>query len=141
MPGSSRLYHCCRCQAQVIICSRCDRGQRYCAGSCSHEARSASLKRASKNYQSSRSGRFNNAARQRRYRARQKQKVTHQGSPVLRTRDLLKNKATRSASHPKQGQSCTTIRCHHCGVVCGPFLRHDFLHRGRFERSFRRQSG
>jgi len=141
MPGTSRLYHCCRCQAQVIICSHCDRGQRYCTAGCAADARSASLQRAGKKYQSTRAGRFNNAARQRHYRARQKQKVTHQGSPVLRIRDLLKNKATRPECRPKQGQSGTTIRCHHCGRVCGPFLRHDFLHRGRFERSFRRPSG
>jgi len=32
MSLSARLYHCQRCHTQVIICSRCDRGQRYCPG-------------------------------------------------------------------------------------------------------------
>ncbi len=80
MPASSRLYFCSRCHTQVIICSRCDRGQRYCPGECRHEARSESGKRATKKYQSTRTGRFNNAARQQRFRERHSQKVTHQGS-------------------------------------------------------------
>ena len=84
MQNSSRLYHCCRCHAQVIICSHCDRGQRYCTGGCSADARASSLKRASKKYLSTRAGRFNNAARQARFRERKKQKVTHHGSsPVV----------------------------------------------------------
>lgn len=51
MQISSRLYHCCRCHAQVIVCSVCDHGQRYCPGECRHQARSESLKRAGKKYQ------------------------------------------------------------------------------------------
>lgn len=92
MQDTGRLYFCQRCSTQVIICSRCDHGQRYCASACAQNARLASLKRAAKKYQSSRAGRFNNAARQRRFRQRHPQKVTHHGSltPVLRA--LLKSK-------------------------------------------------
>jgi hypothetical protein len=35
-------------------------------------------------------------------------------------------------------KSGTTLRCHHCGVVCGPFLRSDFLHSSQFGRGLRR---
>jgi hypothetical protein len=31
-----------------------------------------------------------------------------------------------------------TLRCHHCGAVCEPFLRQNFLHSSRFKPSFRR---
>ena len=138
MQASSRLYHCCRCHAQVIICSHCDRGQRYCPGECRHQARSESLKRAGKKYQSTRSGRFKNAARQHRFRQRNKQKVTHHGSAQKRLHDLLKTRLTEINKTQKRSLPDTAIHCHHCGGVCEPFLRLDFLHSSRFQPSLRR---
>ena len=138
MQTSSRLYQCARCHAQVIVCPRCDRGQRYCAGSCARDARSDSLKRAGKKYQSSRPGRFNNAARQQRFRAQKKQIVTHQGSTQKRLRDLLAIQLTRPDKTQKPGLPGAPLQCHHCGEACDPFLRHDFLQSHRFKRSFRR---
>ncbi len=138
MQATSRLYQCTRCHAQVIICSRCDRGQRYCNDSCARDARTDSLKRACKKYLSGRAGRFNNAARQQRFRQRKRQKVTHQGSAPKRLHDLLAirliqlNKANRP-SFPGTG-----VYCHHCGAVCEPFLRHAFLHSSRYRQGFRR---
>ena len=138
MQASSRLYQCTRCHAQVIICSRCDRGQRYCNGGCAQTARADSLKRAGKKYQSGRSGRFNNATRQKHYREQKQQKVTHQGSTPKRLHDLLLirliqlNKVNRP-SFPGVG-----VYCHHCGAVCKPFLRHDFLHSSRYQQILRR---
>lgn len=140
MQSSARLYSCCRCQAQVIICSRCDRGHRYCAGECAADARSASLKRASKKYQSTRAGRFNNAARQQRYRQRLQQIVTHQGSLPARLHDVLKTRFDWLNTAKKQEQICTDVSCHHCGAVCGPFLRQEFLHQCRFSGSFRQKA-
>jgi hypothetical protein len=75
-----RSYQCARCLCPVVICSRCDRGNRYCPGGCAKQARRDSLRRAAARYQRTRQGRFSHAARQQRYRARQRQKVTHQGS-------------------------------------------------------------
>ena len=138
MPTSSRLYFCCRCHVQVIICSHCDRGQRYCPGECRHEARSESLKRAAEKYQSTHSGRFNNAARQHHFRQRKQQKVTHHGSAQKRLHDLLKTRLTETKKTQTLSLSCTVLRCHHCGGVCEPFLRQDFLHSSRFKRTFRR---
>ena len=37
--GPARLFLCARCQAQVLVCSCCDRGQIYCASGCAREAR------------------------------------------------------------------------------------------------------
>ena len=52
-----RLFLCARGQRQVLICSRCDRGQRYCGAHCSGLARSESLRAAGCRYQQSRRGR------------------------------------------------------------------------------------
>ena len=127
MQTSSRLYQCLHCHVQVIICHRCDHGQRYCATGCSKKARIASQKRARNKYQATRAGRFNNAARQQRFRARQKQKVTHHGSLQIPRHDVL-SKQLISPKNPRAHPEQTTIMCcHHCGEVCSPFLRHDFL--------------
>ena len=138
MPLSSRLYFCSRCHVLVIICSHCDRGQRYCTGECRHQARAESAQRASRKYQSTRAGRFNNAARQQRFRDRRSQKVTHQGSPSKQTHDLLKIRITETKKIPKPSFSGSAIHCHYCGAECDPFLRLDFLHSSRIKRPFRR---
>ena len=138
MPASSRLYHCGRCQAQVIVCSGCDRGQRYCAKGCADKARDSSLKRAAKRYRLSRRGRFNNADRQQRFRDREKQKVTHQGSLQLKPRDVLSNilKLTNNAAN--QTPTINRMCCHHCGRPIEPWLRFGFLQQSHFKRPFRR---
>lgn len=139
MQSSARLYSCCRCQAQVIICSECDRGHRYCTGQCATDARLDSLKRASDKYRSTRAGRINNAARQKRYRQRQKQIVTHQGSLPARLHDVLKTRCDGFEKTQKYDHNGTVLFCHHCGAVGEPFLRQDFLPQSRFSGLFRRQ--
>ncbi len=139
MQTSGRLYQCARCHAQAIICSRCDRGHRYCSIECSGLARAESCQRSAKKYQGTWAGRINNAARQQRFRTRMNQKVTHQGSAPKRLRDLLEirliqlKKASR-LTFPEAG-----VHCQRCGAVCEPYLRHDFLHRSRYQRTLRRQ--
>ena len=76
---SYRLYNCRRCAVQVRICSRCDRGNIYCAGECAQIRRRESRRRASARYQRTRRGAHRHAARQRRWRIRRRQEVTHQG--------------------------------------------------------------
>lgn len=127
MQTSSRLYQCLRCHAPIVICHRCDRGQRYCTKGCSKKARAVSLKRASQKYQATRRGRFNNAARQQRFRARQKQKVTHQSSLKIPRYDVLITRKVRPKETLNRQKNTTTVYCHHCGECCNPFLRHDFL--------------
>jgi len=127
MQTSSRLYQCLRCHVPVVICHRCDHGQRYCINGCSKKARIASQKRASKKYQTTRAGRFNNAARQQRFRNRKKQKVTHHCSLQNPPHDVL-NKHTKHRKRPPiLPKQTKTIHCHHCGEICSPFLRHGFL--------------
>jgi hypothetical protein len=74
-----RLYTCRRCAVQVRICSRCDHGNIYCAGECARIRRQESRRRAAARYQRTRLGAHHHAARQMRWRIRQRQEVTHQG--------------------------------------------------------------
>ena len=129
MENTARLFTCARCQAQVLICSRCDRGNIYCGPACSKPARRASLKAAGRRYQRSRRGRLTHAERQRRYR-RHCHKVTHQGStPELPHASLSPESRTALGHSP----SDPAIRfqgpcCHFCGRPCSTFVRLDFLH-------------
>ena len=87
---TARLFYCALCDTQVIICSKCDRGNIYCGDECARLARLESSRAAGKRYQESYKGRLNHAARQQQYRQRQQKKmaeknikikkVTHQGS-------------------------------------------------------------
>lgn len=130
MEPPARHYLCARCRTSVLICSHCDRGQRYCAGACTKQARIQSLQESGQRYQTSRHGRLNHAARQRRYRARQI-KVTHHGSPLIPVTDLLPANPTLPT------QPChLPWHCHFCGQLQSQFIRHRFLQR-RIRRPLR----
>lgn len=58
---TGRLFLCARCQAQVLVCSHCDRGQRYCANGCANVTRLSRQREAGKRYQQSRIGRRKHA--------------------------------------------------------------------------------
>ena len=134
MSTSGRKYQCLSCHVLVIICHRCDHGHRYCTQGCSEQARKESTHRASKKYQATRRGRFNNAARQQRFRAKKKQKVTHHSSLKMTLHDVLRKQlspAKKAVIPPKYE---ITMYCHHCGEVCSPFLRDEFL-RYQFTKS------
>lgn len=131
MEPPGRHYLCARCRTAVLICSRCDRGQRYCAGGCAKLARTACVKAAGQRYQTSFRGRLTHAARQCRYRARQT-KVTHQGSPPQAPDDLLPAIPTLYV----QITSPLPWHCHFCGQLLAQFVRNDFLRR-RIRRPLR----
>jgi hypothetical protein len=92
MDQPARLYLCARCRVQVILCSRCDRGNRYCGMQCRHQARELARREAAQRYQRSWQGRIAHAQRSRRWRQRRAARdaacaagadahnVTHQGS-------------------------------------------------------------
>lgn len=90
MARSARLFLCARCRKQVLLCSHCDHGQRYCSRACSSASRRGQRRQSSQRYQRSARGRLKHAARsadwRRRCRARHPSgalgaanKVTHQG--------------------------------------------------------------
>lgn len=119
---SSRLYHCARCQCQVVICSDCDRGNIYCGTTCSQLARATNHRIANQLYQATLRGKQNNAARQRRYRERRKNNVTDQGSIDLPSNDSLPDKPGEG-----QAQQVGSMICHFCRAVVSPFLRHGYI--------------
>ena len=92
MDRPARLYLCARCRTQVILCSRCDRGNRYCGRQCRHQAREQARRETAQRYQRSWRGRVAHAQRSRRWRQRRAARdavgatgvdahnVTHQGS-------------------------------------------------------------
>ncbi len=132
MENAGRLFLCHCCRIQVVVCSRCDRGQIYCAGDCAEMARKASLREAGQRYQKSRRGRFKHAERTRRYRLRQ-QKVTHRGSMPPAQSDLLAANSAVGREAATAGSTATsqTVCCHFCGTRHSGLLRQDFLHRYR----------
>ena len=126
MKPTSRLFSCLLCFSQTVICSTCDRGQLYCSNACSAFARQQSCKRAGIRYQQTFKGKMNHALRQRRYRERLKQKVTHQGS-ITSTEDGLllpvENKPEQSIEKQYDGP----IKCSFCQNTVPLWLRSGFL--------------
>ena len=75
-----RIFACQRCHGEVVICRRCDRGNRYCPA-CAPRARAEKQRVAGALYQKTEAGRLNHKMRQEQYRARLAavEKVTHHG--------------------------------------------------------------
>lgn len=126
-----RLFNCQQCGRQRRICRRCDRGQRYCSTSCRQQARRRCVAQANARYQHSARGARVHAARQARWRARQKEKVTHHrlARPAMAEKvhavEFLvcrdEDRADRTHSRP---------RCDFCQRTLGVFTRLGALRRG-----------
>jgi len=129
MLPSARHYLCARCRCRVVICRHCDRGNAYCTGECAELARRESLRRAGARYRRTPRGQHHNAARQGRFRARKKEKVTHQGSlPILALVLLgLALNPRERVPEPERETTRTAIHCQVCHRECSPFLRNRFL--------------
>ena len=129
--ASGRLFLCAGCRLQVMICSCCDRGQIYCAEVCAQRVRRRSQQCAGQRYQNGQTGRRRHAARQGRYRARDK-KVTHHGSPRRPPDDLLTPSSSATASDANawtDRPSPLASHCHWCGRRCLDLVRQVFLRR------------
>jgi hypothetical protein len=136
---SYRLYNCGRCAEQVRICRGCDRGNQYCAGVCAGLRRRESLRRAGERYQRSYRGACAHAARQRAWRKRQTQEVTHQGSiptvvwvTVVSRSTQTTPQGTHAHNQPLPQPPAGVLelaalpvhaRCSVCGRVLSPFGR------------------
>jgi len=136
MVSTGRLSQCVRCFKQIIICSSCDRGQRYCSSDCSNTSRRSAQREAGHRYQQSRLGRIKPALRMRQYR-RRKQIVTHQGSQPSAQNGLLQANSVdveqiQAASH--QSVVAGKFQCHFCGCHCSELVRLDFIRRRRVSR-------
>jgi len=134
----------------VLLCSRCDRGQRYCGRACSRAARLESRRAAGRRYQSSRAGRLAHAARSRRWRQRRHDRarqecaahddaaldggvinfVTHQGSSTPALDAPLTPTAELAAAVPGALTSPSAVRCRRCAALLPPWFRQSFLRHG-----------
>lgn len=119
---SARLYQCVRCHCQCIICGDCDRGNIYCGSTCAAQSRTQNHRIANRIYQKTFRGSQKHADRQRRYKLRQKQKVTDQGSVFPSSHDLLLTIENDDKKTPLKG-----VICHFCGNKVSPYLRNDYL--------------
>jgi hypothetical protein len=141
-----RLFVCVSCRAQVLVCSHCDHGQIYCAGTCAQVARHNAQRAAGRRYQTSYRGRIKHAARNSRYRARQKI-VTHQGSPPRSQNDdvpLTANHraaASRDVVMQSQAPGPEYSCCHWCEHRWARAVRIGFLRRRRRGSSHGRNQG
>lgn len=155
----ARLFVCARCRAQVLLCSRCDRGQRYCGRACSRAARGDSRREAARRYQCSRAGRIAHAARSRRWRQRRRpcsptdcgdakpaldidNFVTHQGcptpgpdAPLASCEQVIESVAIDAAAHGAHAApNPMTARCRRCASALSPWTRRGFLRHARASR-------
>lgn len=121
MEPPARRYLCACCHTPVLLCSRCDHGNRYCKD-CAPVQRTCCVRAAGQRYQASRRGRHAHAQRQRRWRAKHS-KVTHQGSPPPELTALLPPEVTAIEVDAQQ----QPWQCHFCGLDCVEFVRIDFL--------------
>ena len=159
---TGRLFLCARCQAQVLVCSQCDRGHRYCANGCANITRRSRQREASNRYQQSRTGRHKHAARMHQWRQRRAASakiVTHHGSQITPADDVLAANESPTATSPdSQAPSpcspiapdsialCATTntrismpaplwRCHWCQSPCPALVRQGFLRHSRWVRN------
>lgn len=159
---TGRLFLCARCQAQVLVCSQCDRGQRYCAKGCANITRRSRQREAGARYQQSRIGRHKHASRMQRWRMRRAASakiVTHHRSQVTPADAVLAaNESPPAISPDSQAQSpCVPIapdsialsatantrismpallwRCHWCKSPCPALVRQGFLRHSKWVRN------
>lgn len=122
MDIAARQYLCVACRKRVVICTYCDRGNRYCSEGCAVRARKACLRAAAQRYQTSLRGRLKHAQRQRCYRARIANKVTHHGSPTPAV-SVEVTPEPMVAPMPSPDQVCCTCSRPVCTFVRLEFLR------------------
>ena len=159
---TGRLFLCARCQAQVLVCSQCDRGHRYCANGCANITRRSRQREASNRYQQSRTGRHKHAARMHQWRKRRAASVkivTHHGSQDTPADAVLQDNESPPAISPDSQalSTCSPIapdsialsttantrismpaplwRCHWCQSPCPALVRQGFLRHGRWVRN------
>jgi hypothetical protein len=138
----ARLFLCVGCRIQVVLCSHCDRGNRYCGRACWRQVHDVARREAASRYQRSRRGRLQHAERSRRWRQRvadhadAEHKVTHQGCPTEVAAAPLAactSDITSIATGPPTDApaSSAALRCYRCAVVQPDWLRQDFVRCGR----------
>lgn len=125
--NSPRLFNCRKCTKQVVICSHCDRGNIYCSKTCANQSRIQNHRRSNQLYQSTYRGKLLHASRQKNYRARQKEKVTDQGSTAISSNVLLPQTKNENIC-----PSNKIIFCDFCHTPVSHFFRNGYLNHSRY---------
>lgn len=136
-----RRFQCARCGNEVLICSHCDRGNRYCSV-CSPICRRESQREAGRRYQKTHGGAMNHARRQARYRASMKESDASgfTSSDPGATSEPMTTPADAPAatspsveeggeSVPRSRSAAGLPRCSFCGQTCAPVVRTDVIRR------------
>lgn len=136
--GAARLLMCARCGLQVLLCRRCDRGQRYCSQACSAASRRESQRAAAHRYQRTEGGRSAHAARTRRWRSARlgeqadDPRVTHQGGCDEPTgMDAAASAQTVQSAGLPTCRGWPDFRCVHCHSSLAPWVRQGPSRRAR----------
>ena len=157
MDRPARLFLCALCRVQVVLCSHCDRGDRYCSRACWRQVHDVARREAARRYQCSRRGRIAHAARSRRWRQRRAvgddgdgdgdggdhsgggaHNVTHQGchpgvdaAPLAAwTHDTASSSLVDIAAVPEPQQAtapATPWHCYRCAAPQPAWVRQGFL--------------
>lgn len=152
MDRPGRLFLCARCRDQVLVCSHCDRGQRYCSRAHSGMSRRERRREAAQRYQSSPDGQAKHAARTASWRHRRRslrrdspkssiEKVTHQGCvdevvgapllacdpPSASETTLVAESANDTVPALAGAAPSAVLVCRRCGHRLLPHVRQDFL--------------
>ena len=158
MDPPARLFLCARCRTQVVLCSHCDRGNRYCGRPCRRLAREAARRDSASRYQRSWRGRLAHAERSRRWRQRRRargdaggdaggdgggreQNVTHQGCPPGPVAAPLVAWTHPTTSAPEPADTADTAatamtiatspwRCRRCARPQPGWVRQGFVRHG-----------
>jgi len=156
---TGRLFLCARCQTQVLVCSQCDRGQRYCATGCADITRLSLQREAGKRHQQGRAGRHKHASRMHQWRKRRAAAakiVTHHSSLGTPADAVLPGNESPPAIPPDSQPQlpcsptasesivlCATAnspcdvsapvwRCHWCQSPCPALVRQGFLRHSKW---------
>lgn len=127
-PFRQRLCNASACRRLFFLCSRCDRGQRYCSDPCRSQTRREQLRAANRRYQQSPEGREGNRDRQQAFRRHKtpapcsasEKTVTDQSSQALLTsRTITPRPETAPGTEPWRGRlsDFRQLVCRFCGRV------------------------
>lgn len=134
-PFRQRFCQSSNCRALFLICSHCDRGQRYCSLYCRLQSRVEQLRSARRRHQQSPEGRLDHRDRQRAYRQRKaaSSQLTSAISVTDHASKASLDSATIASPHDAGGAKPISQRvwrvlsdfgwliCHFCGRL-GRFL-------------------
>jgi hypothetical protein len=126
---SFRSFRCGTCLQEALICSRCDRGNRYCSPACSKEARRKQCRAARHRYQSSQRGAEKHRQHQRAYEKRRLQKDSQ--------KSLMDHSSLRAptSSHSLDVTQEPTKRCCMCSAISNGVTRIGWLRSVQGERN------